>query len=603
MTKPSFMDLMGWGEKTEILLVSSFGLLLPCLVLVFLFAGLDWLLSKFRTTWVFILTASFVPTIILAAISFILVDNFTYTVFGIGIVSSAGFVRFIYGLGFIFIFIYINRWILGLLGLRGEWKSTYQVPRLITTILVCLFIISAVTSVSVLINGFRNNNVGFTEILEEIPADTSRPNIILIGSDGLNATNMSMYGYDRETTPELSELSETSLVAENVFSNASNSAGSIISMLTGKSPAQTRVLYPPNILEGENAIQHLPGILRDEGYTAIELGVPHYVDAFKTNLMDGFTIVNDREINENRGIRFARKLGLGNISYFLSEISDRIVERVMHIFFIQKMVNPFATVTQIPEIKHDSEQLEQLISLIQESDDPLFVHVHLMGTHGPQFDPEEREFSFGQSQQEDWELDFYDDSIRNFDRYIGVQLDALEETGKTNNSILIVYSDHPMQFNVRWRMPLMFHFPEDQFASRVKTNVQNLDIAPTILDFLNLDQPEWMVGQSLLKNDIYENRLIFSTGTSTVTRNQQRRLVIESAQVKPPFYQFSFFNIINCHKWYWFDLTSQTWDSGDVPGHTLPCSNDELLSMEEIKKALADYLASNKFDVSTLPFP
>ena len=156
------------------------------------------------------------------------------------------------------------------------------------------------------------------------------------------------------------------------------------------------------------------------------------------------------------------------------------------------MGNPFATVTQTTDTKHDTEQLDHLLSLLRESDDPLFVHVHLMGTHGPRFDPQEKEFSLWRSQEEDWSIDFYDDSILNFDRKIGRLLDTLEQSGEINDTILIVYSDHPMQFNVRWRMPLVFHFPDHQFAGRIETNVQNLDIAPTILDFLNIDPPEWM---------------------------------------------------------------------------------------------------------------
>jgi arylsulfatase A-like enzyme len=601
VTKPSFMDFMGWLEKIEILLVPSFGLMVSGVVLVLVIAGLDWIISRFRQTRVLIFVGSLVPTIILAAISLILVDNFTYTIFNFGIVSSTGFVRFLYALGFITLCIFINRWILGLMGLRGESQSSFQVPNFIRAALVAIFIVSAIISIRLIINSYRNNNAGIAGLADESSEIISKPNIILIGSDGLNATNMSLYGYERDTTPVMSELGNTSLVAENVFANASNSAGSIISILTGKPPARTRVLYPPNILEGANAIQHLPGILRDEGYEAYELGVPHYVDASKANLLEGFTVVNDREIGENEGIQFARKLGLGNISYFLSQMSDRIVERILHIYFIREMGNPFATITQTTDTKHDTEQLDQLLTLLRESDDPLFVHVHLMGTHGPRFDPQEKEFSIGRSQEEDWSIDFYDDSILNFDRKIGRLLDTLEQSGEINNTILIIYSDHPMQFNVRWRMPLVFHFPDHQFAGRIETNVQNLDIAPTILDFLNIDPPEWMEGQSLLNDNTLENDLIFSSGTSLVTRNEQRRWVIESAQVKPPFFQFSFFNIINCQNWYQFDIITKTWESGEVPGHTMPCASDKLLSMEEIEEALAEYLVSNRFDISTLP--
>ena len=602
VTKHSFMDLMGWGEKIEILLTSSFGLTLSGLLLVLVFAALDWLTSRFRRVWVFIFGASLVPTLILGALALILVDNFTYTIFNFGIVSSDGVVRFLYGLGFIFICIYINRWTLGLLGMRSESPALFQVPRFITITSLALCLLSAVVSISLIVSGYQNSALQLSGTRQASLAASSQPNIILIGSDGLNASHMSLYGYERNTTPVLSQLAETSLLAENAFSNASNSEGSVISILTGKSPAQTRVLYPPNILEGADSIEHLPGILRDEGYISIEMGVPHYVDAFKANLLEGFSVVNEREIEEKQGVRLARRLGLGNASYFVSLLSERIIDRTGHIFFIHNMNNPFTAVTQTPDIQHDSDQMEQLSALIQESESPFFAHVHLMGTHGPQFDPQEKKFSSGKSQEEEWDIDFYDDSILIFDGYMGELLDVLEQQGEIDNTILIVYSDHPMQFNVRWRMPLLFHFPDDQYAGRVKANVQNLDIAPTILDYLGIEQPEWMEGQSLINEIIGDDRLIFSSGTNKLARGEESRWEIESAQVKAPFYQFSFFNLINCHKWYWFDLTTLTWESGEVPGHTRPCSDEDLLTLEEIERALAAYLTANRFDISTLPF-
>jgi hypothetical protein len=225
----------------------------------------------------------------------------------------------------------------------------------------------------------------------------------------------------------------------------------------------------------------------------------------------------------------------------------------------------------------------------------------MMDTHGPRFYPEQQKFSRGKTQEEGWMTDFYDDSILNFDLYIGEVLETLEQTSKINNTILVIYSDHPMGYNVKLRVPLLIHFPNNEFIGRIKTNAQNLDIAPTILDFLGINQPKWMTGQSLVEDDSSKNRLIFSSGTSLLTPIGQGKNLIASSQVKPPFYQFTFFNIIDCQKWYRLNLIDMTWDSGDVPGHTRPCTEDSLLSMDQIKDALAEYLSANGFDTSTLP--
>ena len=417
----------------------------------------------------------------------------------------------------------------------------------------------------------------------------------------MNASNLSVYGYERDTTPVLEELAKTSMVAENNFTNSSHTTGSINSILTGKPATQTRVTHTINILKGVDAYQHLPGILRNMGYHTVQVGVPNHVDAYKINLLDGFDIVNYRSVGESKLVRSARELGLSINAYFASGLIERISDRLLHIFLIRKMVNPYTLVTQPVGVQHDRVRLDQIVNLIRNTKPPLFLHSHLMGTHGSIFSPEKQEFSLGKTQDEGWMIDFYDDSILTFDTYIGEILKALEQTGKIDNTILIVYSDHPMGYDVRLRVPLLIHFPNNHYAGQITANTQHLDIAPTILDFLGIQQPQWMGGRSLVGGNLSENRLIFSSGTSLLTPIGQGKNLIASSRNKPPFYQFTYINIINCQKWHRLNLIDMTWDSGVVTGHTNPCPEDSLLSMDQIKDALAEYLSTNGFDISTLP--
>lgn len=103
-----------------------------------------------------------------------------------------------------------------------------------------------------------NRNIG-------LDSEIRRPNIFLLTADGLNADHMSVYGYDRDTTPFLKSISSELMILENHFTNSSATSGSIISIFTGKYPADTRVLYPPDILDDKDAFQRLPGILRSLG--------------------------------------------------------------------------------------------------------------------------------------------------------------------------------------------------------------------------------------------------------------------------------------------------------------------------------------------------
>jgi hypothetical protein len=72
-------------------------------------------------------------------------------------------------------------------------------------------------------------------------------------------------------------------------------------------------------------------------------------------------------------------------------------------------------------------------------------------------------------------------------------------------------------------------------------------------------------------------------------------------QVTPPFYQFSYVYIIQCQKWYRFDLYSMQWVYGDVAAHTAPCQADTLADVGEIQRQMKQVLANNGFDISTIP--
>ncbi|MCU0409500.1 MAG: sulfatase-like hydrolase/transferase, partial [Bacteroidales bacterium] len=90
------------------------------------------------------------------------------------------------------------------------------------------------------------------------------------------------------------------------------------------------------------------------------------------------------------------------------------------------------------------------------------------------------------------------DTILSYDAYMGQLIEALKARGTFDETLIIVYSDHAMGFQTTERIPLVFHFPAGQHAGRITTNVQNLDIAPTILDYLGIPIPEWMEGESIL---------------------------------------------------------------------------------------------------------
>jgi hypothetical protein len=590
ITKPSFFDLIPTLDRVEILFQTGFLLAIPTLLACVVFWGLDSLLVLVRKNEFFLYIASLLPAGIHACLALLVVDNFTYTLFKIGVVSTQGVWRSIYGSLFILVLVILYRYILRNLGLLSTKKvfRNRGVTFHYANIGLLLF-----SSLLVLV---RVDFSIASEVISKDPVQkvNSGPNILLIGSDGLEAANLSIYGYERATTPTILELASSSLIAENAFPNAAQSSGSIISILTSRLPTQTRVLNTPDILMGRDSFQHLPGILKREGYFTAEIGLVHYIDAYNLNVRNGFDLVNNRSLGENIYFQNIHNSSLDDTFYFSYLLAGRISERMKHIFFIQKMEHAISQVIGFEDFHRDDQRMTNLLDIITHKDGPFFVHVHLMVTHGAEFFPPVRQFSVGQIQTEEWMTDFYDDAILSFDTYLGTILEALASTGRMDNTVLVLYTDHAKEYQVQSRIPMVFHFPKGDYAGRITANVQNLDIAPTILDYLDLPIPGWMEGRSLLSQDISPHRLIMASGMK-MDRS-------EGELLKPPFYQFGFFSLIQCNKWYLYNVELASWESGEVVGHTAPCSTLEPLhTIDEIKVELVNHLRNNHFDVTNLP--
>ena len=587
VTIPSFMSSMNFGQKVMVFLLASFVFLSP----VFVLSGLTILLSKFLKShrWLVALT----PALIFTFLALILLDNFTYTVFRFGIVNSQGVGRGMYAAGCLVAFGLFTKKISASLQRRADQGGV-----LTSYFVLFLFAVSSMAFVS------RIPRFQFTSSNHSMDAISSeRPNIVLLGLDGVNATHLSVYGYERDTTPHLSELSRSALIAENAFANAGKTGGSLTSLLTGKLATETRVVFPPDILQGEDAYQHLPGILKQLGYATVQITMPYYGDARERNLQEGFDIINFHPVNPYPLANQLAKMGGDSSFYFTGLMIQRISERIQHIFFIKTMENPYKAVTEPADAIHDDQRLKAMIDYLDQTKAPLFLHVHMMDTHGPEFYVPNQHFSAGQTQDQEWMTDFYDDSILNSDRYINNLFSYLSKSGKINNTVVIFYSDHGLQWNPVIRVPLIFWFPNGQYAGRIRENVQLLDVAPTILSYLNVPIPTWMQGQSILAADRSPARRIFSANVANELKltEDRRTWIMDESKISPPFYQLGEVNLVVCDQWFSLNLENPELSYGEVEGSTASCPRNALPSPEQAKEILLQHLFKERYDVANFP--
>ena len=599
VTKPSFMSSLPWSESLLVLAASPGPLLLAMVAPLVLFWMVGALLrcgfalarfqapGLFRTPW----TAAglVLPAGVLALAALLMVDNFTLTVLGWGIrhVEARGLPGYQALLGSVAVAVYYQAWQAEQAISRHGLGRSFGVA--------CAALVS-ITLLGTVYLGTRN----ISEAAPVVPhlKSGALPNILLIVGDGVETEHMSLYGYDRDTTPYLRKLAERSLLCENNFANAGPSAASVASLLTGKLPTETRLIFPPDILTGKDSYQHLPAILKMLGYRSANIGLRYYADAYDLNMRDSFDWANDREL---KGFllpeSFTGLIGQG-ATYFLTRIRDRIQSRLLHVFGVEQMSDAFDQLVQAPEQpRGDEGRIIELWQWLEEGEGPFFVYLHLLGTHGPKFRPVRRVFSEGKTQGQPWMKDFYDDAILQFDSNVNTILQGLADRKLLKDTIVVITSDHGVKHASRQRVPLMFLVPADDRRRRVSSNTQNLDIAPTLLDYLGVDRPGWMRGQSLTARDPNPGRTIFAMdrihGHGVVARSR-----ITPSHIVPPFFSLGSVSLIRCDTVFEFQLRKNVVLLSKVKGHTRPCPHGP--SPAEALQQIVDHLDLYDYDTSSL---
>ncbi len=595
ITKPSFISTGSVFEKASALLNGSALLVLAAVLLSVPFVILYYVLNAKTGRSVIRVLLCLIPALLLSATVLLLVDNITYTAFKYGVVSTKGIVRTVYLIVFILLSI-------GLMYPIFKWSRSLEKARrkltprqkrrfpLILALIVIAFAVLPVAFNPYLKNPLAKPAAGINS--EKLP------NIILITGDGINAAKLSLYGSDKDTTPFLKEIAGISLVAENNFSNAQGTIGSTTSTLTGKYPSDTRVLASTDILKGEDAYQHLPGILESYGYYTVQLNFTYYADAYRTNFQDAFVEANGESPARNKIQSSLAKLLPTDNYYFMREVYSRISDRIEHLFYIKNMVNPFLQVTEAPEKFNDQEKLDYLFKLIDEGKQPVFVHIHWMGTHGPKYYPTKQVFSQGldPSLQGKYVDSFYLDSILDFDNAVYQIFNGLQSRGLLDKSVLVVASDHTQRWSIA-RVPLLMHFPYDEHAGEVLENTQNMDIAPTLLNYIGIPQPDWMPGQPIYET-LDPERKIFLVAIPDSSRDPKTDAIVYPPFVAP-FYQFGKATLIACDHYYTINFLKQTYADAKVAGYVGTCKTPPP-TREEAFKLIIGHLQKYGFNTTAL---
>lgn len=396
---------------------------------------------------------------------------------------------------------------------------------------------------------------------------SSPKNIVFIAVDDLKPV-LGCYGDEFAKTPNIDRLSKRGTLFTHAYCQQAVSGPSRSSLLTGMCPDNTQVWDLKTLIRSKNPqVITLPQHFKQQGYTVAGIGKiydPRSVDkasdqqSWSIPFMDhevfiesGFEkpVMSQYQDPETRTLYNKYKQEAES-----KGLRKREVEK-----YIQQYIKPSTESAQVPDAAYNDGAIALgAVSFIKEyqNDNPFFLAVGFKKPHLPFCAPRKYWDLYQRDEIQlapyhkkaknspDFayhncgELKSYTDipSLMSFsdienvvlpdekarelihgyyacvsytDAMIGQVLDAIEEKGISDNTIIVLWGDHGWHlgdhglwnkhtnFEQATHVPMMIIDPSIK-AQKVSTPVEFLDIYPTLCELVGINKPTHLDGQSLL---------------------------------------------------------------------------------------------------------
>ena len=320
-----------------------------------------------------------------------------------------------------------------------------------------------------------------------LPADPVPPrNVVFVLVDTLRADHMSLYGYERSTTPFIDSLAARSVVFDRARSQAACTFPSVNSILTSR--------YAFDFYRQEKGEMGIPG----EYPTLAEI---LQAAGYRTLAVSASPIVRSTPSKENPGAGFGRGFDvfdetcLWNNAECVNTIALGHLQKLEEPFFLYlHYMDPHDEyrVTENSEIERFAGPYDGHDFIAAGDIDPI---ADMLFSDGPQFEITDRDIRHL--------VDLYDDEIRYFDSQLDGIFTHWESSGLLDRSLVVITSDHGEEFmehnqvghcrgvwDTLTRVPLILRSPVIEGGQRIEAPVQLVDLVPTLLDELDIDAPE-----------------------------------------------------------------------------------------------------------------
>jgi arylsulfatase A-like enzyme len=390
-------------------------------------------------------------------------------------------------------------------------------------------------------------------------------NILIILFDAFSAHNISLYGYHRKTTPNIERLANQAIVYHNHYAAGNFTTPGTASLLTGTYPWTHRALQINSQVYEKVQTNNIYALFND--YHRITYSHNQLVNILQAPFSGDINHNKPREdltLGENKWVSqifrsdedaatvsWARAIGKTEAGYasslFLSNIFKSLNDRRN-----ERMALDFPL--GLPVSSLDNYLLEDavdwLISEIKDYPTPFLGYFHFLPPHAPYHTRQEFVGAFentpipnpqkprhplarkGRAKRE-YGLEIYRQTYDEFILYVDHEFhrlyQALERAGVTENTIIILTTDHgemferdilghttPSLHDPLLRIPLLIFEPGREERIDIHSNTSAVDLLPTLLYFTGKPIPPWIEGCVLPPNNsTLENRSIFALDAKT----------------------------------------------------------------------------------------
>jgi arylsulfatase A-like enzyme len=314
--------------------------------------------------------------------------------------------------------------------------------------------------------------------------EAGKPNVVFILVDTLRADHLGLYGYPRPTSPTLDAFAGDAVVFDDARSQAGCTFPSANSILTSQPPARF-LGQPGGALGIPEGIATLPEILRANGWA--------------TAAVSASAVVRKRPSVTNRHGGFGRGFGLfvedclWKSAVCVNERAFGALDTLPRPFFLYlHYLEPHAPYRP-PRFHQRRFAPRRAVQRFARRGDPNPIGRHIYaGAPDPLATPAD----LGHL------MDLYDEEIAFFDAQLALLLAALRDRGLFEETIVVLASDHGEEFlehghikhcrtvyEASIKVPLVLRVPGVPPA-RLAPGAENLDIVPTLLDYLGIPAAE-----------------------------------------------------------------------------------------------------------------